>query len=240
MWWVPECIVTHPHAYVLNRTRSRPRTIRPFPVKSLFVSFWRRPQSQSSAVRYTSFHWHGFSSPRRVNVCCHCSQGLNFSGADLSRLDLRYINFKMANLSRCNLTHANLCCSNLERADLSGANLDVSLFLSGLTASCDRISRRVVSALAVSPRGSEHFLLLSVSFLCYVGCPRPSCWWTMDFWFVATCHLLPCQLCGRKERSVLKHTPSRLPTSLPQSGDLTFPITRCDHERILIWCFEGC
>ncbi|XP_038152561.1 BTB/POZ domain-containing protein KCTD9a isoform X1 [Cyprinodon tularosa] len=51
-------------------------------------------------------------------------QGLNFSGADLSRLDLRYINFKMANLSRCNLTHANLCCSNLERADLSGANLD--------------------------------------------------------------------------------------------------------------------
>ncbi|XP_061672882.1 BTB/POZ domain-containing protein KCTD9a isoform X1 [Syngnathoides biaculeatus] len=50
--------------------------------------------------------------------------GLNFSGADLSRLDLRYINFKMANLSRCNLTQANLCCSNLERADLSGANLD--------------------------------------------------------------------------------------------------------------------
>lgn len=54
-------------------------------------------------------------------------QGLNFSGADLSRLDLRYINFKMANLSRCNLMHANLCCSNLERADLSGANLDVSV-----------------------------------------------------------------------------------------------------------------
>lgn len=94
---------------------------------------------------------------------CHCSQGLNFSGADLSRLDLRYINFKMANLSRCNLTHANLCCSNLERADLSGANLDVSLFLS-----CDGISRRADGALAVWPRGSEHFLLLSVSFLYYV------------------------------------------------------------------------
>lgn len=58
--------------------------------------------------------------------CLFPSQGLNFSGADLSRLDLRYINFKMANLSRCNLTYANLCCSNLERADLSGANLDVS------------------------------------------------------------------------------------------------------------------
>lgn len=62
---------------------------------------------------------------------CPCLQGLNFSGADLSRLDLRYINFKMANLSRCNLMHANLCCSNLERADLSGANLDVSLRRAG-------------------------------------------------------------------------------------------------------------
>ncbi|KAM6341652.1 BTB/POZ domain-containing protein KCTD9 isoform 2-T2 [Podargus strigoides] len=51
-------------------------------------------------------------------------KGLNFSGADLSRLDLRYINFKMANLSRCNLAHANLCCANLERADLSGSVLD--------------------------------------------------------------------------------------------------------------------
>ncbi|XP_026884643.2 BTB/POZ domain-containing protein KCTD9b isoform X3 [Electrophorus electricus] len=51
-------------------------------------------------------------------------RGLSFSGADLSRLDLRYINFKMANLSRCNLTHANLCGTNLERADLSSANLD--------------------------------------------------------------------------------------------------------------------
>ncbi|XP_030045016.1 BTB/POZ domain-containing protein KCTD9-like, partial [Microcaecilia unicolor] len=51
-------------------------------------------------------------------------QGLNFSGADLSRLDLRYINFKMANLSRCNLVYANLCCANLERTDLSGSVLD--------------------------------------------------------------------------------------------------------------------
>lgn len=56
-------------------------------------------------------------------------QGLNFSGADLSRLDLRYINFKMANLSRCNLAHANLCCANLERADLSGSVLDVRVAL---------------------------------------------------------------------------------------------------------------
>ncbi|XP_058473370.1 BTB/POZ domain-containing protein KCTD9b isoform X1 [Solea solea] len=51
-------------------------------------------------------------------------QGLNFTGADLSRLDLRYINFKMANLRGANLTHANLSGANLERADLSMASLD--------------------------------------------------------------------------------------------------------------------
>ncbi|XP_040013655.1 BTB/POZ domain-containing protein KCTD9b isoform X1 [Xiphias gladius] len=51
-------------------------------------------------------------------------QGLNFNGADLSRLDLRYINFKMANLRGANLTHANLSGANLERADLSMACLD--------------------------------------------------------------------------------------------------------------------
>ncbi|XP_026212582.1 BTB/POZ domain-containing protein KCTD9b isoform X2 [Anabas testudineus] len=51
-------------------------------------------------------------------------QGLNFNGADLSRLDLRYINFKMANLKGANLTHTNLSGANLERADLSMACLD--------------------------------------------------------------------------------------------------------------------
>ncbi|CAL8405616.1 unnamed protein product [Arctogadus glacialis] len=51
-------------------------------------------------------------------------QGLNFSGADLSRLDLRCINFKMANLSGANLAHANLSGANLDRADLSSASLD--------------------------------------------------------------------------------------------------------------------
>lgn len=68
-------------------------------------------------------------------------QGLNFSGADLSRLDLRYINFKMANLSRCNLAHANLCCANLERADLSGSVLDVRMLCPGepgLPCSCPK------------------------------------------------------------------------------------------------------
>lgn len=113
---------------VVNRTRSLPRTTPPFPVKSWCAFFWPRPQSQSSAVRYSKT----VPSSSFLRACMQeflfsGFQGLNFSGADLSRLDLRYINFKMANLSRCNLMHANLCCSNLERADLSGANLDVSL-----------------------------------------------------------------------------------------------------------------
>ncbi|XP_026729748.1 BTB/POZ domain-containing protein KCTD9-like [Trichoplusia ni] len=62
-------------------------------------------------------------------------QGVNLSGADLNRLDLRYINFKYACLSRCNLSGANLshCC--LERADLSHANLEGAQLL-GLKALC--------------------------------------------------------------------------------------------------------
>lgn len=62
-------------------------------------------------------------------------QGLNFTGADLSRLDLRYINFKMANLRGANLSHANLSGANLERADLSLACLD-SANLQGVKMLC--------------------------------------------------------------------------------------------------------
>lgn len=62
-------------------------------------------------------------------------QGVNLAGADLNRLDLRYINFKYACLSRCNLSGANLshCC--LERADLSHANLEGAQLL-GIKALC--------------------------------------------------------------------------------------------------------
>lgn len=122
-----QCAVPHLEN-VVNRTRSLPRITPPFPVKSWCAFFWPRPQSQNSAVRYGkpfSPSYVCVFACRRVFFSPCGFQGLNFSGADLSRLDLRYINFKMANLSRCNLTHANLCCSNLERADLSGANLDV-------------------------------------------------------------------------------------------------------------------
>lgn len=57
-------------------------------------------------------------------------QGVNLTGADLTKLDLRYINFKFACLSRCKLSMANLnyCC--LERADLSYANLEGAQMLS--------------------------------------------------------------------------------------------------------------
>ncbi|CAM9346248.1 unnamed protein product, partial [Lampetra planeri] len=80
-----------------------------------------QPPEDHSPISRKEFVRFLLATPTKSELRC---QGLNFSGADLSRLDLRYINFKLANLSRCNLTHANLCCSNLERADLSGANLD--------------------------------------------------------------------------------------------------------------------
>ncbi|PVD24591.1 hypothetical protein C0Q70_15075 [Pomacea canaliculata] len=51
-------------------------------------------------------------------------QGVNFTGANLSKLDLRYINFKYAILRKANLSGANLSYCNFERADLSSATLD--------------------------------------------------------------------------------------------------------------------
>lgn len=56
-------------------------------------------------------------------------QGVNLSGSDLSRLDLRNINFKYANLQGCNLMGSNLSWCCLERADLSYANLDTAQLL---------------------------------------------------------------------------------------------------------------
>ncbi|NWY99040.1 KCTD9 protein, partial [Loxia curvirostra] len=80
-----------------------------------------QPAEDHSPISRKEFVRFLLATPTKSELRC---QGLNFSGADLSRLDLRYINFKMANLSRCNLAHANLCCANLERADLSGSVLD--------------------------------------------------------------------------------------------------------------------
>lgn len=62
-------------------------------------------------------------------------QGVNFTGANLSKLDLRYINFKYAILRKANLSGANLSYCNFERADLCGATLD-SANLLGVKALC--------------------------------------------------------------------------------------------------------
>ncbi|KAM9312794.1 BTB/POZ domain-containing protein KCTD9 [Gastrophryne carolinensis] len=80
-----------------------------------------QPVEDHSPISRKEFIRFLLATPTKSELRC---QGLNFSGADLSRLDLRYINFKMANLSNCNLTQANLCGACLERADLSGSVLD--------------------------------------------------------------------------------------------------------------------
>lgn len=60
----------------------------------------------------------------------HLIQGMNFTNANLSKLDLRYINFKYAVLKNANLSGANLSYCNFERADLCHAVLDVSSCIS--------------------------------------------------------------------------------------------------------------
>lgn len=82
-------------------------------------------------------------------------QGVNLAGADLNRLDLRYINFKYACLSRCNLSGANLshCC--LERADLSHANLEGAQLL-GVKALCANMEGAILKGCNMEdPTGSR-------------------------------------------------------------------------------------
>ncbi|XP_033123824.1 BTB/POZ domain-containing protein KCTD9-like isoform X2 [Anneissia japonica] len=59
--------------------------------------------------------------PSRSELRC---QGVNFCGADLTRLDLRFVNFKLANLSGANLSGADMSFCSLERANLAGAIMD--------------------------------------------------------------------------------------------------------------------
>ncbi|CAL1525959.1 unnamed protein product [Lymnaea stagnalis] len=61
------------------------------------------------------------ATPTNQELRC---QGMNFSGANLSKLDLRYINFKYAILKNANLSGANLSFCNFERADLCKAFID--------------------------------------------------------------------------------------------------------------------
>lgn len=62
-------------------------------------------------------------------------QGVDLTGANLSRLDLHKINFKYAILKNCNLTGCNFSSACLERADLSGCTLDNAI-LSGVRMIC--------------------------------------------------------------------------------------------------------
>ncbi|CAG5118871.1 unnamed protein product [Candidula unifasciata] len=61
------------------------------------------------------------STPTNQELRC---QGMNFAGANLSKLDLRYINFKYAILKNANLAGANLSFCNFERADMRRAVID--------------------------------------------------------------------------------------------------------------------
>ncbi|KAK0070489.1 BTB/POZ domain-containing protein KCTD9 [Biomphalaria pfeifferi] len=61
------------------------------------------------------------STPTNQELRC---QGMNFTGSNLSKLDLRYINFKYAILKNANLSGANLSFCNFERADLCKATID--------------------------------------------------------------------------------------------------------------------
>eukprot|EP00730_Choanoeca_flexa_P004172 TRINITY_DN11619_c0_g2_i7.p1 TRINITY_DN11619_c0_g2~~TRINITY_DN11619_c0_g2_i7.p1 ORF type:complete len:730 (+),score=135.69 TRINITY_DN11619_c0_g2_i7:127-2316(+) len=66
------------------------------------------------------------TSGRHGDLRC---QGLNFTGSDLSKMDLSGINFRYAKLDDCNLSHCQLqnCC--FEGASLKGAKLDHSVMM---------------------------------------------------------------------------------------------------------------
>lgn len=66
------------------------------------------------------------STPTDKELRC---QGMDFTGSNLSKLDLRYINFKYAILKNANLAGANLSYCNFERADLSHTKMDSSNLL---------------------------------------------------------------------------------------------------------------
>ena len=67
-------------------------------------------------------------------------QGVNFEGANLSKLDMRHVNFKYAVLHDANLSLANLSFCNFERADLSGVRMDGANLL-GVKMLCANLER---------------------------------------------------------------------------------------------------
>ena len=80
-----------------------------------------RPLTDSSPITRREFVMVLMSTPTATELRC---QGVNFTGINLSKLDLRNINFKYAVFKGANLTGANLACCNFERSDLSHTRLD--------------------------------------------------------------------------------------------------------------------
>lgn len=80
----------------------------------------------TTAITRREFVMSLMTTPTNCELRC---QGLNFAGADLSKLDLRHVNFKYANLRHVNLSGANLSYCNFERSDLCGATLDGATLL---------------------------------------------------------------------------------------------------------------
>ena len=79
------------------------------------------PACDRTPITRREFVFKLMSTPPEWELRC---QGMNFAGADMSKLDLRHINFKYAILRGANLTGANLSFCNFERADVSRATLN--------------------------------------------------------------------------------------------------------------------
>ncbi|KAK2180988.1 hypothetical protein NP493_418g01028 [Ridgeia piscesae] len=86
----------------------------------------RQPPDDRAPITRREFVLRLLATPSNCELRC---QGINFTGADLSKLDLRYMNFKYAVLRGANLTGANLSYCTFERADLSQAKLDTANLL---------------------------------------------------------------------------------------------------------------
>ncbi|XP_013386138.1 BTB/POZ domain-containing protein KCTD9 [Lingula anatina] len=86
----------------------------------------QQPAEDFTPISRREFVFSLMSTNTTTDLRC---QGLNFTGADLSKLDLRHINFRYAILKGTNLSGANLSQCNFERADLSHAILDGAILL---------------------------------------------------------------------------------------------------------------
>ncbi|XP_074642169.1 BTB/POZ domain-containing protein KCTD9-like [Tubulanus polymorphus] len=85
-----------------------------------------KPKDDITPIERREFTLALMCTPSNCELRC---QGLSFRGANLSRLDLRYINFKYAKMQSVNFCGANLAYCNFERADLSKAKFDGSTLL---------------------------------------------------------------------------------------------------------------